>query len=134
MQRTRTSYISLLKTLYFYRFWHVRDITPQQNCRLGCKSLKNIVFLKAALMEHAFLHVFDKLEAQPQHATATATEPQPHIHGSRHRQPQARRSHSHRHTAATTTGTQEPQPQPRSHSHRYTGAATDSKTSTGEVR
>ena len=40
-------------------------ITPQQNGCLGANPYKNIVFLKVALMEHAFLHVFDMLEVQP---------------------------------------------------------------------
>ena len=40
-------------------------ITPQQNGGLGANPYKNIVFLKVALMEHAFLHVFDMLEVQP---------------------------------------------------------------------
>ena len=75
----------LVKTVYFERFGHVCVITPQQNCCLGGNSLKNIVFLKAGLMDHAFLHVFDKLEAQPQQ------QPQPH--------------------KVTATGTWEPQPQ-----------------------
>ncbi len=34
----------LVKTVYFERFGHVCDITLQQNCCLGCNSLKNIVF------------------------------------------------------------------------------------------
>ena len=36
--------------------------TPQQNDCLGPNSLKSIVFLKVALTDHAFLHVFDMLE------------------------------------------------------------------------
>ena len=105
----------LVKTVYFERFWHVCVITPQQNCRLGCKSLKNIVFLKAALMEHAFLHVFDKLEAQPQ--------PQSHSH-----RYTGAATDSHRHAGATATGTQQPQPQAhRSHSHSHGATATDTQ-------
>ena len=52
----------LVKSVVFCRFAHVGITTPQQNDCLGPNSLKSIVFLKVALTDHAFLHVFDMLE------------------------------------------------------------------------
>ena len=51
--------------MLFGGFAQVGVTTPQQNDCLGPNSLKNIVFLKVALTKHAFLHVFDMLEAKP---------------------------------------------------------------------